>query len=94
MGMPEEEKRGVPAYMVSFGDMITLLLTFFILLVALADTQTAGLVGAGNGPIIAHLMADGRPGIMPGRLREHRQRKRRINGGFPIKRERRMNSNG
>ena len=28
MGMPEEEKRGVPAYMVSFGDMITLLLTF------------------------------------------------------------------
>ena len=32
MDVPEEEKREVPAYMVSFGDMITLLLTFFILL--------------------------------------------------------------
>lgn len=77
MGMPVEEKRGVPAYMVSFGDMITLLLTFFILLVALADTQMAGLVGAGQGPIIPHLMADGKPGILPGRLREHRQQEKR-----------------
>ena len=47
--------------MVSFGDMITLLLTFFILLVAMADTQEAGLVGVGKGPIVPHLNAKGRP---------------------------------
>lgn len=72
MAMPEEEKRGVPAYMVSFGDMITLLLTFFILLVALADTQSAGLVGAGKGTFIEHMLSKGSPGIMSGRLREDR----------------------
>jgi len=66
--LPKEEKRGVPAYMVSFGDMITLLLTFFILLVALADQQTAGLVGAGRGPLVKHINAKGEPGIMPGRM--------------------------
>jgi hypothetical protein len=71
---PESGKPGVPAYMVSFGDMITLLLTFFILLVALADTQTAGLVGAGHGPLVQHLNAKGEPAILPGRLIEHRRR--------------------
>ena len=83
MGMPEEEKRGVPAYMVSFGDMITLLLTFFILLVALADTQSAGLVGAGQGPLIPHMMAAGKPGILPGRLREDRQKKKKDQWWIP-----------
>ena len=63
MDPPPDEKLGVPAYMVSFGDMITLLLTFFILLVALADTQLAGLVGAGRGPLIKHVNAEGRPGV-------------------------------
>lgn len=78
MAMPAApKKRGVPAYMVSFGDMVTLLLTFFILLVALADTQEAGLVGAGRGPIVRHVLAKGQPGIMSGRLIEHRQRFKR-----------------
>ncbi|TVR44036.1 MAG: hypothetical protein EA402_08040 [Planctomycetota bacterium] len=72
--------------MVSFGDMITLLLTFFILLVALADTQVAGLVGAGQGPIIPHLLADGRPGILPGRLREHRMQEKRDMWWIPSQR--------
>lgn len=75
--MPEQEEDAVgevPAYMVSFGDMITLLLTFFILLVALADTQQAGLVGAGRGPLIRHVMAKGEPGILKGHLIEHRQK--------------------
>lgn len=72
MALPEPQKKEVPAYMVSFGDMITLLLTFFILLVALADTQTAGLVGAGRGSLIEHLLAQGSPGIMSGRLQERR----------------------
>lgn len=75
--LPKDEERPVPAWMVSFGDMITLLLTFFILLVALADTQVAGLVGAGQGPIIHHMMAAGKPGILPGRLVEHRQEEKR-----------------
>ena len=74
---PENEKPGVPAYMVSFGDMITLLLTFFILLVALADTQTAGLVGAGKGPLVQHLNAKGEPAILPGRLIDHRKKHKR-----------------
>lgn len=73
MEMPKEEKRGVPAYMVSFGDMVTLLLTFFILLVALADTQEAGLVAAGQGPIVKHILAAGEPGVLSGRLRPDRQ---------------------
>ena len=74
---PKSEKPGVPSYMVSFGDMVTLLLTFFILLVAMADTQDAGLVGAGRGPVIKHVNAKGQPGIMPGRLMEHRQTHKR-----------------
>lgn len=74
---PKDDERPVPGWMVSFGDMITLLLTFFILLVALADTQVAGLVGAGQGPIIHHMMAAGKPGILPGRLVEHRQEEKR-----------------
>jgi hypothetical protein len=66
--LPPDEKRMVPAYMVSFGDMITLLLTFFILLVAMSATQDAGLVAAGYGPVVKHVNAHGQPG----RLREMR----------------------
>ncbi|NRA36918.1 MAG: hypothetical protein HRU15_02155, partial [Planctomycetes bacterium] len=74
---------GVPAYMVSFGDMITLLLTFFILLVAMADTQTAGLVGAGRGPLVPHVNAKGEPGIMKGHLKEHRLSHKRDSWWIP-----------
>ena len=80
---PDEGPPGVPAYMVSFGDMITLLLTFFILLVSMADTQTAGLVGAGRGPLVPHLNAKGEPGIMKGRLREHRSKHKRDSWWIP-----------
>ena len=37
----EEAPGGVPAYIVTFSDMITLLLTFFVLLFAMADEQNA-----------------------------------------------------
>ena len=37
----EPTKRPVPAYMTSFADMMTLMLTFFILLVAFAEEQRA-----------------------------------------------------
>jgi chemotaxis protein MotB len=36
---PEEPKQGVPGYIVTFSDMITLLLTFFVLLLSMADKQ-------------------------------------------------------
>jgi len=36
---PEEKGPGVPVYIVTFSDMVTLLLTFFVLLISLANTQ-------------------------------------------------------
>jgi chemotaxis protein MotB len=60
----EEKKAGVPAYMVSFGDMMTNLLTFFILLVALSTTQNAGLLARGIGSFIAVVESHGRPGVL------------------------------
>lgn len=35
----EEKKKGAPAFIVTFSDMITLLLTFFVMLLSLASTQ-------------------------------------------------------
>lgn len=36
---PEEKKAGAPSWIVTFSDMITLLLTFFVLLLSMAQTQ-------------------------------------------------------
>ena len=36
---PLESKMQVPSYIVTFSDMITLLLTFFVMLLSMADTQ-------------------------------------------------------
>jgi chemotaxis protein MotB len=36
---PEEKKAGAPGWIVTFSDMITLLLTFFVLLLSMAQTQ-------------------------------------------------------
>lgn len=60
----EEKKVGVPAYMVSFGDMMTNLLTFFILLVALSSEQNAGLLARGIGSFVAVMEAHGRPSVL------------------------------
>jgi len=62
----EPSKRGAPAYMTSFADMMTLLLTFFILLVAFAQEQRAELVAAGTGSFVHALDTLGLPGILPG----------------------------
>jgi chemotaxis protein MotB len=36
---PKEDKIKVPSYIVTFSDMITLLLTFFVLLLSMASEQ-------------------------------------------------------
>ena len=57
-------EEGAPAWMVSFGDMMTLILTFFILLVSMADTQNAGLVATGVGSFLVQTRSFGLPGIL------------------------------
>ena len=41
---PKEEKQKVPAYIVTFSDMITLLLTFFVLLLSMASDKSDEMV--------------------------------------------------
>jgi len=45
---PKEEKQKVPAYIVTFSDMVTLLLTFFVLLLTLAEVQDPELFNMGR----------------------------------------------
>ncbi len=44
----QEEKAKVPAYIVTFSDMVTLLLTFFVLLLTLAEVQDPELFNRGR----------------------------------------------
>ena len=60
----ETPKQGAPAWMVSFGDMMTLILTFFILLVSLSKEQQVGLVAKGVGSFMVALRSFGLPGIL------------------------------
>ena len=46
--LSSEDGPKVPAYIVTFSDMVTLLLTFFVLLLSLADTQDADLIDKGR----------------------------------------------
>jgi chemotaxis protein MotB len=55
-----------PAYMVSFSDMMTLILTFFILLVSMSKEQKAGLVAAGVGSFVIAVKSHGLNGVMSG----------------------------
>lgn len=50
----------------SYSGLMTILLTFFILLCAMANEQEYGLVGAGTGSFIHNINAFGLPGLLPG----------------------------
>ena len=60
----EEPKSGPPAYMVSFSDMMTLILTFFILLVSLSSEQSFGLLADGVGSFRVALESHGVNGLL------------------------------
>lgn len=72
-------KASPPAYMVSFCDMMTLILTFFILLVSMSREQEAGLVAKGVGSFIIAIKSHGLDGVMSGQQKqsvfEHVRRK-------------------
>ncbi|MBL8858709.1 MAG: OmpA family protein [Planctomycetes bacterium] len=57
---------GTPPWLISFGDMMTLFLCFFIMLVTMAKTQDAGLMAKGLGPFMASLELGGSDGPMDG----------------------------
>jgi chemotaxis protein MotB len=67
---PKEPRKGAPAYMVSFGDMMTLILCFFILLVSMATEQNYGLLAKGVGSFIVAIESHGLNGIMSAHEKE------------------------
>jgi outer membrane protein OmpA-like peptidoglycan-associated protein len=60
------QKASPPAYMVSFCDMMTLILTFFILLVSMSQKQQVGLMAAGLGSFIVAVKSHGLNGVLTG----------------------------
>ncbi len=70
---------GVPPWLISFGDMMTLFLCFFIILVTMAPQPDAGLVAAGIGDFVAVLEGSGVGGALDGgakleKVNEYRKR--------------------
>ncbi len=57
---------GTPPWLISFGDMMTLFLCFFIMLVTMGKEQDAGLVASGLGPLVAALESKGMDGALDG----------------------------
>jgi len=79
--MPVEEKAGIPGWLVSFGDMMTLILTFFILLVSMAQQREYGLIAEGLGSFVSALRSHGLPGFLTDSQRReiHDNFRRRFN---------------
>lgn len=63
----EDSKPEVPAYIVTFSDMVTLLLTFFVLLLSLAETQSEVLFQKGQQSFIRSISSFGLSGFALGR---------------------------
>jgi len=66
---PHDAPPGVPPWLMSFGDMMTLFLCFFIMLVTMAAKQDAGLVARGLGPFVSALESHGLDGAISGEQR-------------------------
>jgi chemotaxis protein MotB len=62
----QEEGPKVPGYIVTFSDMVTLLLTFFVMLLSLAKTQDQGLFRKGQASFVEAITGFGL-GILQGR---------------------------
>ena len=60
------KKKGAPSWMVSFGDMMTLILCFFILLVSMAQERQYGLMAKGIGSFVVALKSHGKDGALTG----------------------------
>jgi chemotaxis protein MotB len=79
---------GTPPWLISFGDMMTLFLCFFIMLVTMAKSQDAGLMANGLGPFIASLRMRGLDGALDdSRVLDSINNYRRRFGLEPIKSE-------
>ena len=64
------KRKGAPAYMVSFGGLMTLVLCFFILLVSLASEQSYGMVAKGLGSFVVAIKSHGLNGVLSARERQ------------------------
>jgi len=62
----EEKKKGAPAYIISYSDIVTNLLAFFILLQVFASHRDPELFNAGRGSFIRALDGFGIPGLIFG----------------------------
>jgi len=73
--------KGAPAYLVSFGDMMTLILCFFILLVAMSKTRNFGLMARGLGSFVVTVRSMGLTGVLSGHQEQaiFEQMRRRFN---------------
>lgn len=75
---PAEEKPKVPGWIVSFTDMVTLLLAFFVLLITLAHDRDPELFFLGQGSFRRAIAGLGIPSLFPGKLPKVRQQYRKI----------------
>jgi chemotaxis protein MotB len=73
--------KGAPAYLVSFGDMMTLILCFFILLVAMSKSRSFGLMARGLGSFVVTVRSMGLTGLLSGHEEQaiFEQMRRRFN---------------